>query len=109
MSKEQKYFLKRYKLSKLFIFLIQISIVILFLGLWEFLSYKKVINPFIFSSPTKVLKCIIKLYNDGNLFKHIFITLEETCIAFLIGLIISIILATILYLNNFIISSLYKL
>lgn len=102
MSKEQKQFLKKYKLSKLFIFLIQISIIVIFLILWQILSTKKIINPFIFSSPSKVFKCIIKLYNEGNLFKHIFVTLYETIIAFLIGLIISIIISTILYLNKFI-------
>ena len=104
MSSEQKLFLKKYKLKKFSIIFIQFIIVLLFLGLWEFLSYKRIINPFIFSSPSKICKTIYSLYLNNNLFKHIWVTVYETLIAFGIGVILSVGISILLYLYN----TLYK-
>lgn len=101
-SKEQQLFIKKYKHQKVIILLIQIMIVIIFLLTWEFLSRKNIINPFIFSRPTKVIETIYGLYLNNNLFKHIWVTIYETLIAFGIGLGISIIISIMLYsYNNF--------
>ena len=102
MSNEQRKFIKKYKFNKLLILFIQIIIVGLFIGIWEYLSSNNIINSFIFSSPSKVIKTIYELYVSNELFKHILITLYETVIAFSIGMIISIGLSIILYLYNFI-------
>lgn len=102
MSNEQKTYIKRYKFNKLLILFIQFIIVILFIGLWEYLSKNNIINSFIFSSPSKVIKTIYELYLSNELFKHILVTLYETIIAFSIGMIISIVLSIILYLYNFV-------
>lgn len=105
MSKEQKEFIRKYRLKKIYILLIQIAIVVaLFVG-WELLSKYKIINPFIFSSPSKIFKTITKLYVDNMLFNNIWVTIYETLIAFGIGLIISLFISILLYLYN----SLYKI
>ena len=100
MSREQAVFIRNYKINKLVILIIQISLIGLFLVLWELLSKYKIINPFIFSSPTKVVNCIVNLYNTGDLFYHIWVSLYETLIAFAIGVLISFMLSTLLYLFN---------
>ncbi len=100
MSKEQVNFIKYNKRNKRIILLIQISIIIIFLIIWELLSKYNIINSFIFSSPSKVIKTIYNLYLQNNLFKHIGITIYETIISFIIGLLISLILSTMLYLFN---------
>ncbi len=97
MSKEQRDFITRYKLSKLVVLIIQIMLVSLFLLIWEYLSNKGIINSFIFSSPSKVIKTIYGLYLDNNLFKHIWVSVYETLIAFVIGLILSISISVLLY------------
>ena len=102
MSNEQKKYINKYRFNKLLILFIQFIIVILFIGLWEYLSNNNIINSFIFSSPSKVINTICDLYKSNELFKHIFITLFETIIAFGIGMVISIVLSIILYLYNFI-------
>lgn len=79
--------------------------VVSLLVVWELLSKYKIINSFIFSSPSKVIKCIYELILSKELFKHIWITLYETLIAFGIGMLISILLSTVLYLYN----GLYKI
>lgn len=100
MSKEQKEFLKKNRLNRILIRLCQLSIVIIFLILWEYLSTKEIINSFIFSKPSNVVKTIYNLYINNNLFKHIWVTIYETLIAFSIGMVISIVLSIILYLFN---------
>ena len=102
MSKEQKAFLKKYHQNKRIILLIQIIIILLFLIIWELLSKYGIINSFIFSRPSKVIKTIYDLYLKHQLFNHIGITIYETLIAFIISLLISIILSILLYLyHNF--------
>lgn len=98
MSNEQKAFLKKKKIEKIIITLWQIVILVIFLGLWEYCSQKEIINPFIFSRPSKIYLTIKELFISNNIFKHIEITILETLGAFFISVSISIILAILLYL-----------
>ena len=100
MSKEQRDFIKKYKLNKLLILFIQVLIIVIFFCTWEYLSNHNIINSFIFSCPTKVIDTIYNLYLDGDLFHHIWVTVYETLIAFCIGLILSIGISILLYLSN---------
>ena len=100
MSKEQRKFIIRYRLNKFLILGIQVMIVIVFFGTWEYLSSHNIINSFIFSSPSKVIDTIYGLYLGGDLFHHIWVTVYETLIAFGIGLVLSIGISILLYLSN---------
>ena len=57
-SDEHKRYLKKLKKEKFIVIFFQIFILIFFLVLWELLSKYKIINPFIFSSPTKIIETI---------------------------------------------------
>lgn len=100
-SKEHIDFLKKRKKEKILVHLTRLGILLTFLILWQLLSDKKIINPFIFSSPKKILDVIISLYKQNNLFKHIFVTLYETIISFMLGTFIGIGVATLLWFNKF--------
>lgn len=104
MSKEQKEYIRKYKLNKLIILGIQILIVCVFFITWEILSRKEIINSFIFSSPSIIVNTIYEMSLGGELFKHIWVSVYETLIAFGIGLILSIGISILLYLYN----NLYK-
>ena len=82
------------------IFLIDIIIVLLFFLIWELLSSHGVINSFIFSSPSKMIKSLYTLAITGNLSIHILTTLKEIIISFSLGLIISFLLSIVLYYNK---------
>ena len=97
MSDEQKLYLKRIKRKKFIVLFWQIFLVVIFIGVWEFLARKNIINSFVFSRPSKIIDTIISLYKQGNLFNHIFITLKEVLIAFLLGISFGFIIAIILY------------
>ncbi len=101
MSKEHKKYLMSLKLNKLLVSITQISIFILFIIIWQFLASKNYINSFITSSPSKILSTISKLYIENNLFIHIWITIKETLISFIVTTLLSIIVSIILYESNF--------
>jgi len=72
-------------------------IIVIFLIIWQLLAELKIINTFIFSSPKKVVETIISLYNNKNLFSHIWVTIYETVLSFSIATILGTIIAAILW------------
>ena len=97
MTNETKKILKMKKRKKRFILLSQIGIIILFIISWEILANKKIVNPFIFSSPSRIINTLWNLTKTGEIFGHILTTLYETMIAFTIGISLGFIIAIILY------------
>ena len=101
-SAEHKKYLKNIRKNRILVIFTQIFILIFLLVLWEMLAKYKIINTFISSSPTRVFDTIINLHKDGNLYKHIWITVYETLISFSLGTIIGCFIAIILWWNKFI-------
>lgn len=101
-SNEHKLYLKGIKRKKVLVRLSQFIIIILFIAIWQILANENLINTFIFSSPKKVIDTIINLHQTNNLYQHIWITVYETLISFLLGTGIGIIIATIMWWNKFI-------
>jgi len=97
MSYEQKRYLKKKRIKRIIIISIQLLLVLSFFLIWEYLSNHNIINPFIYSSPSKIFKTIINLHKDNNLFNHIFWTLKEILISFIGGSLLGIIIAILLY------------
>ena len=97
MSAEQKQYLRKIRREKILVLFFQIFIVISFFFLWEFLAKKELINTFIYSSPSRMLITIKDLIITNNLFNHIWRTLYEIIISFILGGSLGIIIAIILY------------
>lgn len=97
-SKEHQKFIKREKTKTFFIHLSRILLLIFIIGLWELSANKNWIDPFITSSPSRVIKQIVELYESGTLFMHITTTLNETILAFLFSTVIGLAVAVVLYL-----------
>lgn len=97
ISKERKTYLKRIKRYKLFITISRILMLVIFLFLWEILSKLKVIDTFMFSSPSKIINTII---NTDNILLHVLTTLKEIIISFILGNIIGFIISSILWFNK---------
>ncbi len=96
-SPEHILYLKKKKYDKALILFFQIAIIFIFLISWELLSHFKIINTFLSSSPSEVVKTIISLLNDKSLFSHITITLYETFISFIITSIIGFLIAILMW------------
>ena len=95
-----EYYIKKIKKKKIIIKTFQLLIFIIFIFIWQYLSDKNIINTFITSSPKRVLVTIIKLYKENNLIFHIFTTIKEIIISFVITCFLSILISIILYSND---------
>lgn len=84
------------KKKKITLFLFQISILIIFLLIWDILARYKIINTFLFSSPTNIYKTIISLVNN-DLFKHVGITTFEVFVGFILTSVLGILVAVIFW------------
>ena len=96
-SKARKKYLKKLKQDKAWVLLGQIAIFVCFLGLWQLLAETGVIDPFFFSSPSRIVTTIIDLAKGGDLWLHIWTSLYETIIGFIIATILGVFIAVLLW------------
>lgn len=101
-SEEHSDFLLKRKNEKKIIFICRLSIIILFLLLWEFLVRCNVINSFLFSSPSKIINTLFNLIKEYHLITHIKITLFEVMISFFISAVFGILISSFLWANDII-------
>lgn len=101
LSKSHYDYLKKYRTKKILILLTQISILALFLILWEVLTKYEIISSFFFSSPSKIVDTIVELFRSGELIYHSRITLSETLLGFAIATGIGFLVAFILWYSDF--------
>ncbi|MEG1560695.1 MAG: ABC transporter permease [Clostridia bacterium] len=90
-------YLSALKKKRAFVIISRIVILVLFIAIWEISAHFEFIDPFITSSPSRILKTICNLYNDGSLFLHIGVTLFETVVGFLLGTALGIGIAILLW------------
>ena len=95
-------YLKRIKRNNILIITTQVLIVLMFIILWQVLSDKKIIDTFLLSSPKKVLNTIITLTKEHSIFNHIFTTIYEIIISFILGNLIGLLISSIFWFNKFI-------
>lgn len=75
----------------------QIMILAVFLIIWEVSANLGIIDSFFFSSPSRVVISFVSLWKEQSLFTHIYVTLFETVVSFLLVFLISITVATALW------------
>lgn len=100
LSKERKQYLKNKKCKRFLIYLTQIVILVGFLTMWEILANQKVIDSFITSQPSRIWETFMNL-SSNDLIKHIGVTVYETIVGFLLGTVLGIIIAIILWWSDF--------
>ncbi len=89
------------KKDKIFITIWQIILFILIIGLWELLARIKIIDKFLFSCPSDIIKLLFEYIKNGEIFEHIYISLLEVILGLVIGTISGILIATILWYSDF--------
>jgi NitT/TauT family transport system permease protein len=77
-------------MTRLKLLLLQISVAVVGVALWYVLSSYPlfghvVLPPFFFSNPVDVAKQIVDWFASGVIWKHLWVTLEESILAFVIG------------------------
>lgn len=76
---------------------IQILLFIMFLVIWELSARLKIINEFLISKPTSIINLLYQYIISNELFKHIYISVVETLLGLIIGSLVGIIIASILW------------
>lgn len=84
MSKKQEIWIRRIG---------PISVLLLFLILWQYLANTGQINTFFFSSPLEIIKDFILLFTTGRIWLHLGVTVVESFSGLFIGLIMGVVFA----------------
>ena len=100
MKIKNDFYIKKHRYqAKVIMF--QILLFLLIVILWEVLSRYNIINPFLFSSPFKIIILLKKYLVSKEIFEHIGISLLETLLGLIIGTTLGIFMAIILWWNKF--------
>lgn len=100
-SKERILFLKKQRRRKQMILFWQIGILVFLIGAWEISARVGLIDSFILSQPSRILNTYINMAQNG-LLMHIGVTVYETLVGFVLGVITGTILAIILWWSSLI-------
>ena len=101
ISYERKQWLRSEKSKRFRIHLFQWLIIIFLIIVWELLSYIGIIDSFLVSSPSRIVKTLMNTAENG-LLTHIGVTLYETLVGFFLGVVFGVLLAIIFWWNDFI-------
>ncbi len=99
LSPREEYLLA-IKHRRIAVLAVQLSVVAIFLFAWEYLTLTGAVDPFIFSSPSRIADMFIVMA-QSDLFYHILITVLETVTGFLIGVVLGLIIAIGLWFSPF--------
>jgi len=86
----------------------RIAILVVVLGAWEWGSRihlgdnpKPIIDPFLWSRPSRIAERILEWLRDGTIFNNVFVTLLEAAMGFLIGTLFGVAIGFLLALSDF--------
>ena len=96
-SPEHLSYLRGEQKKSIVVNVVRIAILLLILTLWELSAHFAWINPFITSSPSRIVKTIAELYENGTLFHHVGTTLGETLLGFAIAVVVGYSVALLLW------------
>ncbi|MEN0617237.1 ABC transporter permease [Klebsiella indica] len=81
---------------------LQVLIVVCLLGGWELGVHSGGINPFLFSSPSRVWEVLVTRFQSGEMLTDIRVTASETLIGFVVGAVGGSVLGLLLWYSRFI-------
>lgn len=100
ISDKQRSFLFACISQKRKVRMFQISIFVFLIAFWEVAAQFGLVDPFIFSSPSRMVQCFVDLSADGSIYYHIGVTLLETFLSFFLIMLFGILIAILLWWNE---------
>jgi len=97
LSSGHRSYLKKLNRDRLIVRLSRVLVLVAMLGLWELATSLGMLDPFIFSSPSRIAATIARLWTSGDLLIHVGTTLFETVLGFLIGTGLGVFFAVLLW------------
>lgn len=101
VSPERIQYLQRKKRRKNLVQICQWGFLIAFIALWEIMARLGIIDSFILSQPSRILKTLQNM-SQNHLMMHVGVTLYETLTGFVLGVMIGVTVAVILWWSNFV-------
>ena len=96
-SVNQLAYLRKCKHHKIFVRVCRFLLLIGFLIFWECSANAGIVDSFIFSSPSRIMRCFWQMVLDRSIFLHVGVTLYETLVSFLLVIFFSIFVAVLLW------------
>lgn len=100
VSVAQQVYLDGIRREKIRVNCARVLILVIFIAVWEVCAQSGIINDFIFSSPSRIVKCFVSMCADGSLFRHVWVTLYETFISFFLVIGIGLTAAVLMWLSR---------
>ena len=91
----QQLYVRKQKTQKCLVILFRVLSLVLFVCLWEWASRNEVIDSFIFSSPSEIADCFLRMAKDHSIFQHVGVTLGETLLSFGLSIVIGLLAAVL--------------
>lgn len=101
ISEDRKLYLKKERRYKIAVISAKVLLLVAFFVIWEAAARMKLIDAFITSQPSRIVKTIVSLYRSGDLFMHVGVTTFETIVGFLSGTILGTVIAILLWSSKF--------
>lgn len=96
VSPERALYLKKKRRTRYKISFLRIAVLAVFVILWEVTARLGIIDAFVMSSPSRIVKTLFSVSENG-LFMHVGITFFETVTGFLLGSAAGVVIATVLW------------
>ena len=93
---DQEIYIENHRREIIFIKAARVAVLLLFIAIWELASTFSIIDPFFFSSPSRIVLLFINMCKNLEIFIHTGITLYETILSFFIVNILSILVSVIM-------------
>ena len=100
LSQRQREFLEQERRHRANVRIVRTMMLVLLLALWELFAGFGVIDAFIFSSPSRILSCFLRMSRDGSIFLHIGVTLAETLVSFALVVVLAVAAAMLLWISR---------
>lgn len=100
ISPERKEYLRKTRKNRIQVLGTQILVLVLLVTIWEILANKGIIDSFIMSQPSRIVKTFMNLSENG-LLNHLGTTCYETIIGFLLGTAMGTLIAIVLWWSKF--------
>lgn len=100
-SPEHLLYLKKLRLSSIYVRISQAILLIFLLGMWELTVKLEWVDEFLFSCPSKIWDLFIDMIMNGQLLHHINVTLFETFFGFILGTLLGTLIAVTIWVSPF--------
>jgi len=97
ISNERKAYILKAKREKTAVLIGRIGLITVFFLIWELSTYFKLADPFIFSSPSRIAKTLVRLTVSGELWTHLSASVLETAAGFVLGTVFGTLIAILLW------------